>query len=188
METTRYEPFIETYTGRRFFFLNPNPDDIDYEDIAHALSNNCRYTGHSREFYSVAEHSVYVSRLCSTDNALVGLLHDSAEAYLTDIASPIKPYLTNYKDMENVLLTAILMKHGLETTFPDEIKKADLQQLSTEAYYLLPSKGLDPRWGNGAWGDESKRPPVEDGYKPVCYNPRHAKDMWLAEYERLMSV
>src|ERR1017187_10636100 len=76
---------ITTFSGIHFWPLLPNPADIRIEDIAHALSNQCRFAGHAREFYSVAEHSVRVSQLCPPEDALWGLLHDASEAYLTDV-------------------------------------------------------------------------------------------------------
>ena len=79
-----------TYTGKEFYPLDPNPADIDIKDIAHALSNCCRFAGHIKSFYSVAQHSVIVSELCEPENALAGLLHDASEAYLSDIARPVK--------------------------------------------------------------------------------------------------
>src|SRR5271165_4859950 len=82
--------WIQTYTGKKFFPMDPKPEDICIEDIAHSLSMICRFTGHSREFYSVAQHSVYVSELCSEQWMLHGLLHDAEEAYTNDLARPIK--------------------------------------------------------------------------------------------------
>jgi hypothetical protein len=70
---------ITTFSDVRFWPLLPNPDDIRIEDIAHALSNQCRFAGHAREFYSVAEHCVRVSQLCRPEEALWGLLHDASE-------------------------------------------------------------------------------------------------------------
>jgi hypothetical protein len=88
-------PYIVTYTGRRFHFLDPKIDEISIEDIAHALSNVCRFTGHTKRFYSVAEHSCLVSALC--DNRLEGLLHDASEAYMSDLSSPLKMLVPDYK-------------------------------------------------------------------------------------------
>src|ERR1035441_1601867 len=96
---------ITTFSGVRFWPLIPNPADIRIEDIAHALSNQCRFGGHTREFYSVAEHSVRVSQLCTPENALWGLLHDASEAYLSDVTAPITelPQLEAYRAAERSL-------------------------------------------------------------------------------------
>ena len=99
--------FIQTFTGRMFWPIDPQPDEVDIEDIAHALSNVCRFCGHTREFYSVAQHSVLVSEIVPAAFALEGLLHDATEAYISDVARPVKPYLTNYKEIEINLYRAI---------------------------------------------------------------------------------
>src|SRR5690554_7094997 len=83
--------FIQTYTGRRFYPLDPNPADVCIEDIAHALSRITRFNAHiNAEWYSVAEHSVHVSRIVPPEYALAGLLHDASEAYIADVSRPVK--------------------------------------------------------------------------------------------------
>jgi len=76
--------FIQTYSGKRIDFENPDPDQIDIVDIAHGLSNLCRFSGQSKYFYSVAQHSFYVSLVCK-ENKLQALLHDATEAYMADV-------------------------------------------------------------------------------------------------------
>lgn len=85
--------WIQTYTGKCFYPLDPRPEDIDIRDIAHSLSMLCRYNGHCRKFYSVAEHCVHVSKLVPPEHALWGLLHDAEEAYTSDIPRPLKAML-----------------------------------------------------------------------------------------------
>jgi len=89
MNSTRIGDWIETYTGKQFYPLDPYPEDIDVRDIAHALSNLCRFTGHCRAFYSVAEHSIYVSTHVPKTMALQALFHDAPEAYIADISGPL---------------------------------------------------------------------------------------------------
>lgn len=150
MTDTKIAPWIETFTGKQFYFLDPKEEDVDITDIAHSLSMQCRYTGHSRNFYSVAEHSVAVADyLNHTYNdkklALAGLLHDASEAYLSDIASPVKQFLTGYSDMEERIQDIIAKKY--EVDFSDlRIKQADITMLSTEIWDLLPSRGRDWNW------------------------------------------
>ena len=135
--------WIQTYTGKKFYPLDPRPEDICIEDIAHALSLTCRYNGHSKVFYSVAEHCV---RMSSTD--LPGdpkwlLMHDAAEAYLSDVPRPIKPMLPEFKEIENSILSIIAIKYNLG--FPDlpSIKYSDAVMLSTEKRdIILPG----PEW------------------------------------------
>ena len=85
MKALRNGSWLQTYTGIQFWPLDPRPEEIDIQDIAHALSLLCRFNGHCQRFYSVAEHSVHVSTILAPEFGLWGLLHDAAEAYLSDI-------------------------------------------------------------------------------------------------------
>lgn len=129
--------WIQTYTGRMFFPLDPDAGQIDIRDIAHALSLQCRFNGHCRCFYSVAEHSVRVSNQLTGREALWGLLHDAAEAYLTDLPRPVKKQMPLFEELEDRLL-AVIMKHfGLPPTMPAAVRKADDDLLATEARDLM---------------------------------------------------
>ena len=171
--------WIETASGKRFSFLEPDPDSIDIHDIAYALSNLCRYTGHCRSFYSVAEHSVYVASLLPSDLRLSGLLHDAAEAYLGDVNSPLKRLLPDFKKIEHGVEEAIAKKFNLPYPFAAGVKHADLQQLRTEAHHLLPSKGEE--WES--WGTEKLH--VDNGRVPACVPPLAAYNSFMAVYEML---
>lgn len=135
--------WIETYTGRKVYPLNPDPATIDIEDIVHALSNMCRFTGHCKRFYSVAEHSLWIEKFVQDDdNRRAALLHDAAEAYIADVARPIK-YELGIGEFESKLLSAIGERFDVTLLpLPDEVKHLDDVMLATEAYYLMPSKGL----------------------------------------------
>lgn len=132
---------IITYTGKLIEPLNPDPALICIEDIAHALSNCCRFCGHVKSFYSVSQHSVYVSRIVPPEHALVGLLHDASEAYLSDIARPIKQqpeFGTVYKAAEERLMLAIARAFAFEWPMPAEVHRADTILLRTEQRDLMP--------------------------------------------------
>src|ERR1051326_5760594 len=79
-----------THTGKQFWPLDARVDEIDIEDIAHGLSHICRFGGHCRHFYSVAQHSVLVSRAVPLQLRMAGLLHDATEAYIGDMVRPLK--------------------------------------------------------------------------------------------------
>jgi hypothetical protein len=132
---SRYGGWIVTYSGIKMYPLDPRPEEICFEDIAHALSNLCRWTGHCKEFYSVAQHSVLVSVHCSPENAMWGLLHDASEAYLNDIARPLKISgdYSEYRKVESVLMIAIAEKFNLIYPIPDEVKDIDNRFIQTEA-------------------------------------------------------
>lgn len=136
---TRIGNWIQTFTNKRFYPLDPREDEIDIVDIAHALSMKCRFTGHTNRFYSVAEHSVHVSYNCFLKNALWGLLHDAAEAYLADVAKPIKvlPEFSKFVEVENKLQAAICAKFGLPIEQPEDVHSADRILLLTEKRDLM---------------------------------------------------
>lgn len=131
--------WIQTYRGRRFPLLESSPSDLDIEDIAHALAHLCRFGGHVREFYSVAQHSVLVSRMVPPADALWGLLHDAAEAYLGDVVSPLKRWsrMNWYRAAETTLLDQIACRWGLEREMPTSVHDADRRACMTEARDLL---------------------------------------------------
>lgn len=134
---------IETFSGKKFFMSHP---EFDIDDIAHAIGMQCRYTGHSNRFFSVAEHSMLVMRLVEDlklGDPFEGLMHDAAEGYLSDIAAPWKVLLPDYKAIE-AKIEGPLRKHwGLPTVLSDGVKRADWLALFIEARHLLPSKAAD---------------------------------------------
>ena len=138
--------WIQTYTGKRFDLLNPDVDMICLNDIARPLSKLCRYTGHSDRFYSVAEHSIHVSNILSSDLALYGLLHDAAEAYIGDIAKPFKDILNlltggQVSHIEHKIHRVILEHFGIDPDYNnDAVKTADMFMLVSEHNKLLKPK------------------------------------------------
>lgn len=129
--------WVQTYTGRKFDLLAPTADMICLRDIAHALSQLCRFTGHTRRFYSVAEHAIWVSLHVPPDDALAGLMHDATETYLGDVSSPLKALLPDYKLMEQRLWNVIADKYGIARELPASVKEWDLRALVTERRDLL---------------------------------------------------
>lgn len=139
-----------TSSGRRFWPADPRVDDICIGDIAHALSLQTRFGGHSLAFYSVAQHSVLVSRLSAPENALAGLLHDATEAYLQDIIRPLKRELRAvYKPLETAWAQAIGLVFGLGdrlANLPKDVHDADRAVLVAEHRDLMAQS---PHWPVG---------------------------------------
>lgn len=160
---------ICTVSGRWVRPLDPERMDIDIMDIAHSLANQCRFTGHTRQFYSTAQHSVYVSAVCESlarqraprglsagadirERALAGLLHDASEAYIADIARPLKradeAFATTYQRIETDLQKVIFAHFGLRWPMPNLVHEADDLLLWAEMRDLMPN---DPPEGVEAW-------------------------------------
>jgi hypothetical protein len=132
--------FIVTYTGERFWPLDPRTEEIHIEDIAHSLSNCCRYTGHVREFYSIAEHSVRASEIVDPRFAYDMLMHDASEAYLIDVPRPLKalPAFEEYLNIEDSLMYLIAEHFKFNWPMSPEVKEIDNQMLLREWRSLMP--------------------------------------------------
>lgn len=126
------KPEILTHTGKTFDYLNPKKEQVCIEDIAHALSNICRFTGHTRKFYSVAQHCVLASYIVPVEYAFQALMHDATEAYCNDIAKPLKMILRDYQIIESRVEKVIFEKFGLPFALDESVKHADLVMLITE--------------------------------------------------------
>lgn len=182
---------IYTYTGRTIRPLDPDPDDIVIEDIAHALSQLCRFTGHTRKFSSVAEHCVRVSWLVPRELALEALLHDASEAYLSDIARPVKKapgFAETYLKYEAQLERAIATAFGLperEEMHP-EIKKADQYALEAEVAMFCHPKFLAAMGVSQTY--DAKGVFWTLGAKPAGWSPKEAEGYFLAEFNLLTGV
>lgn len=166
--------WIQTYGGKQFFPLAPKPDDVDIVDIARSLSFLCRFNGHCRAFYSVADHSIRVSNIVSDEYALWGLLHDAAEAYVSDLPRPVKQAIPEFSVHEDKVLDVIMKRHGLQMPMPGPVREADDILLVTEARDLMAPPPAD-------WGLAAK--PLDERIRPL--SPEQAFETFLARYEQL---
>lgn len=165
---------ILTYSGKHFTLLDPSPSEIDIFDIAHALSNICRFAGHTRRFYSVAQHSVIVSRIVPKKYALYGLLHDASEAYVADIVRPLKPHLKDYAQIEERIMEAVRIRFDLQVpVIPADVKLADMVALATEKRDLM-------HFDLNEWPCLAGVIPLKEAIQPEY--PVLAKENFLARY------
>lgn len=181
MNEERRGDWIQTYTGKRFWPLDPRPKDIDIRDIAHALSQQCRFGGHISKFYSVAEHACNVVELLPQHLKLWGLLHDASEAYLMDIPSPFKyrPEMASYRTFEAATQFIIYLKYGLHGPEPEEVRQADKILLTIEAKQLLGP--LLPGWEKWFEGIDYKN----HAKHLQCMPPQEAEALFLDIFEQL---
>lgn len=179
--------WIQTYSGGRFEPLNPDPMGIRIEDIAHALSCMCRFTGHTREFYSVAQHSVLASlaimpmwQAALPEEPLfyftrAALLHDASEAYLVDVPAPIKPRILGYAEIEEKVMAAVAQKFCIADRFFSHplVKQVDRVMLATEKRDLMKPRD--------DWGELPE--PLTQTIEP--WTPREAEAHFLTRWKEI---
>lgn len=160
-----------TASGGEFYPLDPRPDEVNIEDIAHALGMSCRYGGHSTRFYSVAEHCVLMATRAPRGLELATLMHDSSEAYLQDVIRPVKVHLTNYLSIEDKLMHVIAYRFNFAWPMPAEVKRLDEAMIGAERTQAV-------RFPLGkAW---SQWKPVEPlGVTLQFWSPERAKQEFL---------
>ena len=147
--------WMQTFSGRRFYPADPRTEDVSIDGIAHALSHMNRFNGHTRWPYSVAAHSVFAWEFAPTGFKLEALLHDASEAYICDLARPIKRMLVDYQHMEKQVDAIIRSKFGLPAKMSVVVKYIDWRLLVTEADQLM--------------GDGAEKWWVKEGYPPPFY-------------------
>ena len=184
-----------TVSGLQFWPLDPRPEEVDIGDIAHALSNVCRYGGHVREFYSVAEHSVRVAHFLA-DNivgedakgretirrlTLTGLLHDAGEAYIGDMTRPLKRCagMEEFARIEGRIYTVIAQKYGCMDPLPPAVALADDVLLVTEVRDLHPALHARPDCLR-AYADVT---PLPEMIFP--WPPQYAKRLFMEMFRKL---
>lgn len=137
MRRLNAEASIQTASGIYFHLVEPRVDDVSILDIARALSQINRYTGHTRVAYSVAEHSVRASKLVDHSYALIALLHDAHEAYVGDMSRPLKALLPAYREIEQGVQRVVLEAFGLPAWIPTQVHWADRYMLAWERRDLM---------------------------------------------------
>jgi hypothetical protein len=184
---------IETASGRFVSVDFPDPATIFLEDIAQGLAQTCRYGGHVKRFYSVAEHAVLVHDLVSLHYrdkqlALAALFHDAAEAYLGDVVAPLKYALRSgrqegpYDRLSARMDWAIARRFGLDRKLFDveELRTADMWALRIEAKSLTHSGGAHWRWpGELPWDGRLPRAVSWSG----GLDPFTARASWMAKID-----
>ena len=166
--TTRSGNWMQTFTGKQFWPLDPRADEVYGIDIAHALSLQCRFAGHCKFFYSVAEHSCHVHDAAEPEDRLWALLHDAAEAYVVDIPRPLKKFIIGFAEIEQRVMLAVCEKYGMSPHEPSSIKYLDNRILATERDQIMAIS-------DAAW--DPLPPPLP--ITLVGWSPLEAKDQFL---------
>ena len=166
-------------SGKYFDYTDPQPEHLDIEDIAQALSNICRFNGHCN-FYSVAEHSVHCANLAedlSLPDAgiFAALMHDAHEAYIGDMPKPLKNIMPEYSLLENVIEEVVQKHFSASTAFKKVVKMFDLQMLKAEKAHLFPHDEEN-------WFGFDKIKKVDITIQ--CWDPRKAMERFLLLFQR----
>jgi hypothetical protein len=164
---------MQTFTGKVIDLDDFREEDVRLADISHALSLINRFTGHSKCPYSVAQHSVMVSKIVGQPHAMWGLLHDASEAYLGDVATPLKNMLPQYRELEEHIQRTIARKFGLCWPMPKAVKAADVRALMAEKRDLLT---VDHDWGIDV-------EPMAGPILPYCW--QQAKQLFEERYKEI---
>jgi len=192
-----HEPFILTYMRKQFYYGDFSTEDIVIEDIAHSLAQIPRFTGHLNAFLSVAQHSMLVAdRMPGTpEEKLVGLLHDAAEAYTNDLASPLKTYLResgsrSYGDLQARITATVYNRFGV-TKIPATVREHDSVAALYEAqgFMDLPLQQLSE------YGFDSRLAEEWDPWDPHDYaatnlgeDMSHVEFQFIKKFEDLMKA
>ena len=170
--------WIQTFTNKRMFLLEPTEEMVCVEDIAHGLSNVCRFGGQCKHHYSVAQHSILVASLLPPALQLEGLLHDATEAYLGDMVRPLKRSMPAFEMAEQRLDAVIARKWDLRRDMQAarHIKEADNVALMTEHRQLFSNPEL---WDRTALGVQGVDHPI------VHLDPHVVEGRFLAAYYKI---
>ena len=170
-------PTILLLSGEYFDLAEPEACAFQVSDIAHALGNICRFTGHTERFYSVAEHSVICSHMVPPEDAMAALMHDASEAFIGDVSSPLKKLLPDYKAIERRVEEHVFSTLGLPYPFPPSVKKADRIMLRLEQSQLMRN---EHRWEGTEDGEG-----LTDGQYLLCRTPAVAMSEFMARFHEL---
>lgn len=176
--------WLQTWSGKQFFPLEPRVEDIQFDDIAVSLSRTARFRGMTSEFYSVAQHCVLASRHVAAGFALAALLHDAHEAYTGDIPRPLKQLLNEASDgavkrIERRLDAVICDAFGypVKLLYRPEVEAIDEVLLATEKRDLLDSLGPEP------WPWHPLPPPLPGSIEP--WDCERALEEFYGRWEEL---
>lgn len=182
VNTNLDDQWISLLSGARFNYNKPEESDVTLEDIASALSNVCRFSGHLPRFYSVAQHLVNTSRIVKPELAFTALMHDTAEAFTNDLPTPLKWALPIFKELEGKIEAAMGKRFGFEFPYPPEIKEADTIMLMLEKYYV---KECNDHWPMYEKYTKRHVAPYRKLVDLDSWQPRRAKREFLERYEEL---
>lgn len=171
--------WISLLSGAQFNYNKPEESGVTVDDLASALSNVCRFSGHLPCFYSVAQHLVNTSRIVDVEFAFDALMHDTAEAFTNDLPTPLKWALPIFKELETKIESAMAKKFGFNYPYSSEVKQADTEMLILEKLYVKKDTSSWPNY------EGIKVDHLVDKVDLKPWQPVRAKREFLERYEEL---
>lgn len=176
------DQWIGLLSGAQFNYNRPEESDVTLDDLASALSNICRFSGHLPCFYSVAQHLVNTLKIVDPEFAFDALMHDTAEAFTNDLPTPLKWALPIFKELEIKIEGAMAEKFGFNYPYPPQVKQADTEMLILEKLYVKKDDRVWPQY-EGIVVDH-----LIDKVDLKAWQPQRAKREFLERYEELLNA
>lgn len=173
------DQWIGLLSGAQFNYNRPEESDVTLDDLASALSNICRFSGHLPCFYSVAQHLVNTSRIVRPEVAFDALMHDTSEAFTNDLPTPLKWAFPVFKELEIKIEAAMAEKFGFNYPYPSEVKQADIEMLILEKLYVKKDNRVWPNY------EDIIVDHLVDKVDLKPWQPQRAKREFLERYEEL---
>lgn len=160
-----------TFSGGRFWPLDPRPEDINIYDVAHSLAMSCRFNGHCIRFYSIAEHSCHIYDKTSKENKRWAILHDAPESFMGDMVNPLKKFMPNFRTAEDRIMDLICERWGMPKEMPEEVHRLDRAIVRDEIVNMKT---------HGDWNI----PPEGIGADIQCWSPERAEEEFLSRCKK----
>lgn len=174
----KLEPYVQHQSGNKLWLNDLDSNKYVISDVAHSLSNQCRYAGHSDIFYSVAQHSVLASQMVTSDVALETLMHDCGESVMPDIPRPVKHFVKGVREFDDMVSASMFKFFNLTWPLDKKVVEADNRMLATEARQFMKNSNID-EWDIGD---------IEPyNFIITSWRPEFAKQMFLDRYSYLWS-
>jgi len=167
------QDYIRLRSGKKFRYSQPRAEDVDIEDVAHNLAHMCRFTGATKQFYSVAEHCVVASWMAPQGLEFDCLMHDAQESLVGDVNSILKRLLPDYRRIEMSVTEVLADKFGYSHPMHPDVKEVDMRMLVTEMKQLL-------------WPEDADELPYEPYLRTLfCWEPIRAREEFLMRFQDL---
>lgn len=169
---------MEMLNGQMFNYNDPDVSSIDIQLVADVLSRNCRFAGHVKHFYSIAQHAVNVSLIVALGHEKEALLHDTSEFVTNDMVTPLKAMMPDFRVVEHRIESRLCAHFGVPHPMSPAVKLADLQMLRIERAHLRPNDRSTWKHLEGVPVSSFEQLAIMDEL-----SPREASDLFMKRWE-----